>query len=39
MLHDQLSVYGDEGLKRRVARMHGTPIYVWENGKEVAIKP
>lgn len=24
---------------RRVARMHGTPIYVWENGRVVAIKP
>jgi hypothetical protein len=24
---------------REVARMHGTPIYVWENGKVVAKKP
>jgi hypothetical protein len=24
---------------RRIARMHGTPIYVWENGKVKAIKP
>lgn len=24
---------------RRVARAHGTPIYVWENGKVVALKP
>ena len=24
---------------RKVARMHGTPIYVWENGKVVARKP
>ena len=24
---------------RRTARMHGVPIYVWENGKVVAIKP
>jgi hypothetical protein len=24
---------------RRTARMHGTPIYVWENGKVVAKKP
>jgi hypothetical protein len=24
---------------RQVARMHGTPIYVWENGKVVAKKP
>jgi hypothetical protein len=24
---------------RRVARMHGTPIYVWENGRVVAKKP
>jgi hypothetical protein len=24
---------------RRIARMHGTPIYVWENGRVVAKKP
>ena len=24
---------------RRTARMHGTPIYVWESGKVVAKKP
>jgi hypothetical protein len=24
---------------RKIARMHGTPIYVWENGKVVATKP
>jgi hypothetical protein len=24
---------------RKVARMHGTPIYVWENGKVVAKDP
>ena len=24
---------------RKTARMHGTPIYVWENGKVVAKKP
>lgn len=24
---------------REVARMHGTSIYVWENGKVVAKKP
>ncbi len=24
---------------RKVARMHGTPIYVWRNGKVVALKP
>ncbi len=24
---------------RRTARAHGTPIYVWENGKVVAKKP
>jgi hypothetical protein len=24
---------------REIARMHGTPIYVWENGKVVAKKP
>ena len=23
----------------KVARMYGTPIYVWENGKVVAKKP
>jgi len=23
----------------RIARMHGTPIYVWENGKVLAKKP
>jgi hypothetical protein len=23
----------------RIARIHGTPIYVWENGKVVAKKP
>ena len=23
----------------KTARMHGTPIYVWENGKVVAKKP
>jgi hypothetical protein len=23
----------------RIARMHGTPIYVWEDGKVVAKKP
>jgi hypothetical protein len=27
------------GSAREVARMHGTPIYVWENGKVVAKKP
>ena len=24
---------------RRIARMYGTPIYLWENGKAVAKKP
>jgi hypothetical protein len=24
---------------REVARMHGTPVYVWEDGKVVAKKP
>ena len=24
---------------RRTARMHGTPLYVWENGKIVAKQP
>jgi len=24
---------------RKTARMHGTPIYIWENGKVVAKKP
>jgi hypothetical protein len=24
---------------RRVARLHGTPIYVWEKGKVVAKDP
>jgi hypothetical protein len=24
---------------RKIARMHGTPIYIWENGKVVAEKP
>ena len=24
---------------RKTARMHGTPIYVWRDGKAVAIKP
>jgi hypothetical protein len=24
---------------RKTARMYGTPIYVWENGKIVAKKP
>ena len=24
---------------RKIARAHGTPIYVWQNGKVVAQKP
>jgi hypothetical protein len=28
-----------EKTARKVARMHGTPIYFWEDGKVVARKP
>ena len=24
---------------RKTARMHGTPVYIWKNGKVVAVKP
>ena len=24
---------------RQVARMHGTPVYIWEDGRVVAVKP
>jgi hypothetical protein len=24
---------------RKIARMHGTPIYIWKDGKVVAEKP
>ena len=24
---------------QKTARMHGTPLYIWENGKVVATKP
>jgi len=24
---------------RKIARMHGTPIYIWRDGKVVAEKP
>jgi len=24
---------------RKTARLHGTPIYIWRNGKVVALKP
>jgi len=24
---------------RKTARMHGTPIYIWRDGKVVALKP
>lgn len=24
---------------RKIARAHGTPIYIWQNGKVVAQKP
>ena len=26
-------------LARKTARMHGTPVYVWKNGRVVAGKP
>jgi hypothetical protein len=26
-------------LARKTARMHGTPVYFWKNGKVVAEKP
>ena len=26
-------------LARKTARMHGTPIYIWKDGKVVAEKP
>lgn len=26
-------------IARDAARLHGTPIYVWKNGKVVALKP
>jgi hypothetical protein len=26
-------------IARKVAKMHGTPIYIWENGKVVAKDP
>jgi hypothetical protein len=28
-----------EEAARRTARMYGTPLYVWENGKVVAKRP
>jgi hypothetical protein len=28
-----------EKTARKVARMHGTPVYFWKNGKVVAEKP
>jgi hypothetical protein len=28
-----------EKAARRTARMYGTPLYVWENGKVVAQRP
>jgi hypothetical protein len=28
-----------EKVARRTARMYGTPLYVWENGKVVAKRP
>jgi hypothetical protein len=24
---------------RQIARMHGTPVYIWKNGRVVAEKP
>lgn len=24
---------------RKTARMHGTPVYIWRDGKVVAVKP
>jgi hypothetical protein len=24
---------------RKIARMHGTPVYIWQDGKVVAEKP
>ena len=24
---------------RKTARMHGTPVYIWKNGKVIAEKP
>jgi hypothetical protein len=24
---------------RKIARFHGTPIYIWRDGKVVALKP
>jgi len=41
-LHCPVSVAEcDERAKtaRKVARMHGTPVYFWKNGKVVAEKP
>ncbi len=43
--HDEFSKAVGRALRRAVqraretARMHGTPIYVWKNGKVVALKP
>ena len=43
--HDDFSRAVGRSLKRsakearRVARMHGTPVYVFKNGKVVAEKP
>ena len=43
--HDEFSRAVGRALRRaarrarEVARMHGTPIYIWKNGKIVAEKP
>ena len=43
--HDEFSRAVGRALRRaarrarEVARMHGTPIYIWKDGKVVAVKP
>jgi hypothetical protein len=43
--HDEFSRAVGHSLRRaakearRIARMHGTPIYISKNGKVVAVKP
>jgi len=43
--HDDLSRAIERALRRagkrarQIARMYGTPVYVWKNGKVVAEKP
>ena len=42
---NKLSIAVGRGLRRaaqearKTARMHGTPLYIWKDGKVVAIKP